>query len=98
MSEKTRILVSPAVGLDHDKKNYYLEVELPGVKKEDVKLEISEQTFCIEGTRGDVTLYGCHYLAHPVDSDKVKAKFEDGMLRATIPLIHSLERKTVTLE
>jgi HSP20 family protein len=97
MSEKNIILVTPAVGIDLDKKNYYLEVELPGVKKEDVSLEISEKTFCIEGKREDVTLYGCYYLANPVDNDHVTAKFEDGMLEVTIPLSHSLERKSVSI-
>jgi HSP20 family molecular chaperone IbpA len=33
--------------MDHDDKNYYIQVELLGVKKEDVELEISDQSFCV---------------------------------------------------
>ena len=28
--------------MDHDKKFYYIEVELPGVKKQDIELSVSD--------------------------------------------------------
>jgi HSP20 family molecular chaperone IbpA len=37
--------------MDHDDKNYYIQVELLGVKKEDVELEISDQSFCVREER-----------------------------------------------
>ena len=98
MVEKRSIIVTPAVGIDHDRKNYMLEVELPGVKKDDVKLEMSERTFCVEGTRDDIELHGCYYLAHPVNIKKATARFEDGLLMVTIPLAHSLERKSIEIK
>ncbi len=78
MVEKRRIIVTPAVSIDHDRQNYNLEVELPGVEKGDVKLDMSERTFCIEGARGEIELHGCYYLAHPVNAEKATATFMNG--------------------
>ena len=39
--------LSPMMYMDHDDKNYYIQVELPGVKKEDAELEVSDQSFCV---------------------------------------------------
>ncbi len=98
MSEKRRIIIIPAVAIDHDRQHYNLEVELPGVKKGDVKLDISERTFCVSGTRDEVELYGCYYLAHPVNVEEASANFEDGLLKVTIPLTHSFERKSIKIK
>jgi len=35
--------------LDHDEKYYYIQVELPGVKKEELILEVSESSLCVIG-------------------------------------------------
>lgn len=98
MSKRTKIIVSPAVYVDHDRKNYYVQVEFPGVKKQDIKLEVSEGGFCVEGARSDADLVGCYFLAHSVNTDKVKAKFENGLLEITIPLKQSLVGKTIPID
>ncbi len=98
MSEKNKVVVTPSVYIDTDGQKYSLEVELPGVSKDKVKLEISEQTFCVTGSRDDVVLTGCYYFSLPVDSKKVKAKFESGLLKVSVPLAHSLALKKIPIE
>src|SRR4030066_1718707 len=85
--------LAPIMYMDHDDKNYYIQVELPGVKKEDAELEVSDQSFCVRGERGDVELLGCYILTHAVDAEKVKAKFENGLLRIEKPLKKISKRK-----
>jgi HSP20 family protein len=90
--------MSPTIYMDHDDKNYYLQVELPGVKKENVSLEVSDQSFCVKGPRTDIDIYGCYILAHAVDGEKAKAKFEDGLLNVEIPIKKILKGKKVAIE
>ena len=90
--------MSPTIYIDHDDKNYYLQVELPGVKKENVSLEVSDQSFCVKGSRTDIDIYGCYILAHAVYGEKAKAKFEDGLLNVEIPIKKILKGKKVAIE
>ena len=40
------------------------------------KVSMGKQNLCVEATRGDVDYLGCFSLAHAVNEDKAKAKFE----------------------
>jgi HSP20 family protein len=73
-------------------------VELPGVKKENVELSISEQSLCVKGSREDIELFGCYVLAHSINTEKAKAKFENGLLNVMIPLKKPLKGKKVAIE
>lgn len=98
MSEKTKPVLTPVVWSDHDLENYYIQVDLPGVKKEDIELGVSEQSFCVRGSREDIDYLACYYLAHPVDEDKAKAKYERGLLSIMIPLKKPLKGKKIPIE
>ena len=41
-AKKEKPTLAPTMYMDHDLKHYYIQVELPGVKKEDIELSISE--------------------------------------------------------
>jgi len=96
--KKTKSALTPRVYFDHDLENYYTQVELPGVKKQDVELSVSEQSFCVRGSREDIDLIAFYYLAHPVNEDKAKAKYESGLLDVTIPLKKPLKGKKISIE
>lgn len=97
MSEKTRITLSPRVYVDRDGERYHLEIELPGVEKKDVSLEVSDKTFCIEGIREDVEYYSCYTFGYPVKTDEVEAKFNSGLLQVEVPLAHSMKRTKINI-
>lgn len=97
-AKKAKPTLTPTTYMDHDLKNYYIQVELPGVKKEDAELEVSDQSFCVRGERGDVELLGCYILTHAVYAEKVKAKFENGLLSIEIPIKKILKGKKITIE
>jgi HSP20 family protein len=88
---------APVMYMDHDDKNYYIQVELPGVKKEDAELEISDQSFCVRGQRADIELLGCYVLTHAVNAEKAKAKFDNGLLSIEIPIKKILKGKKITI-
>lgn len=90
--------LTPCVCFDHDLENYYIQVELPGVKKDNIELSVSEQSFCVRGSREDIDLIACYYLAHWVNEDKAKAKYKNGLLDVTIPLKKPLKGKKIPIE
>jgi HSP20 family protein len=97
-SRKEKPTMTPNAYMDHDKKFYYVEVELPGVKKEDIELSVSDQSFCVRAPREDIEFLGCYVLAHLADTDNTKAKFENGMLSMEIPLKKQQKEKKVPIE
>jgi HSP20 family protein len=78
------------------------KVDLPGLKKEDIKVEIADGYLVVSGERKDEAedkqenfyrcerSYGSFYRAVPlpdgVKADEVKATFEDGVLQVRVPL------------
>jgi HSP20 family protein len=95
---ETTNVVTPEVSIDHDDKMFYVDVELPGVAKGHVDLSVGEQSICVEATREDVVFLGCFSLAHSVDENQAKAKFENGLLRIQIPLKTPLRSKLIKIE
>ncbi|MFW3147016.1 MAG: Hsp20/alpha crystallin family protein [Thermoplasmatota archaeon] len=80
----------PCLYINHDLEKYYAQVELPGVRKEDIHLEVMENGFCLKGKRGEKEISGCWMLGHPVDAEKVKAKYDTGLLDIVMPLKNPL--------
>ena len=98
-SDEETTVVTPDICIDHDDKAYYIEVELPGVTKENVGLSVGEQSFCIEAVRDkDMVYLGCFSLAHAVNEDKAKAKFLNGLLRVEVPLKAPIKGKRIPIE
>ena len=97
-AEPTKPTLSPIMYMDHDDKNYYIQVELPGVKKEDAELEVSDQSFCVRGERADVEFLGCFGLTHTVNAGSAEAKFDNGLLSIKIPIKKILKGRKITIE
>jgi HSP20 family protein len=93
---------APALEVSEHDGNYIVRAELPGIKPEDVKLEIADDSVVLQGERktekqeskGGVQLaerhYGHFYRAVPLPegakTDDAKAKFENGVLEVTVPV------------
>jgi len=100
---------SPRIDVSEDNKNITVVAEIPGVKKENVKITLQDNILTIEGEKKKESeekdknyyrqerVYGsfkrCFTLPAEVDSDKIEAKFEDGMLRVTLKK-HEQKAKT----
>jgi len=97
MTQEFRPLLAPIVNIDHDRERYKIQVELPGVKKDDIDLEVSESSFCIRASRKDAEMAGCYFLAHPVDIDGVDASFDEGLLNVSIPFKIPIRGKRIDI-
>jgi len=92
--------MSPLVTICHDDKDegYDIEVELPGVKKEDVDLSFWSRGFCVDGEKEDIVYTGCYTLAHDIKAEGAKAKFESGLLKIKVPFKEKLRAVKVKVE
>lgn len=105
---------TPRVDVIDGDKEIKVRAELPGVDKEHLDVSVTEDAVLIKGSthyekeeeeenyfRSELT-HGefCRNVGLPasVDSDKVKAKFKDGILELTLPKTAERQRRTVKVE
>ena len=91
---------SPAVDLKDEGDRYLLQADLPGMKKENVVIELTDEFLEISGTReeskeesgegyvwkerGSTRFFRRLPMPEDADPDDVKAKLDDGVLELTI--------------
>jgi HSP20 family protein len=86
-----------------DKDNYYLRLELPGLKREELKLSVVEQVLTIKGLKKNwkqenekgADIERVITLPDQVNPDKIEAKYEDGVLYVTIPKREEVKPRTI---
>lgn len=105
---------SPACNFKETNKEYIVQFDIPGVKKDDVKIEIENNCLVVNGERGEKkeekdarhflteTYYGSFMrsfnLPTSVDENKVDAHYEDGVLTITVPKLHTSKAKEVKIQ
>jgi len=99
----------PTVNTREDEKAYHIEVDLPGVKKEDIHVDISDGVLTISGERKfkKETKEKDYYkvessfgkfersfrLPEDVNDEEIKAESKDGVLEITLPKVKKEEKK-----
>ena len=94
--------------------NIFVKMAMPGIKKEDIKISVSGDSLSIEGKSKEEkeekdkkyflrTLQSCSYsqsfnLPTVVDSEKVEASFEDGVITVKLPKAKESETKTIEIK
>jgi HSP20 family protein len=92
---------NPTVDVFEDENNIVVKADLPGVDKENVKVDLKDNVLSISGERSDEKelkeesfyrkerAYGkfCRSFTLPsgVDGEKIKAEYKDGVLNIEIP-------------
>jgi HSP20 family protein len=102
--------VSPAVDIFEEGDDVVLKAEIPGVDKEDLKVDIADDIITISGEKKSVEkverkdFYRCERsvgsftrklrLPTETQTDKAKASFKDGTLEIRIPKTHEAKTKS----
>lgn len=105
---------SPAVDISESEREYLIHVELPEVKKEDVKVSVEEGVLTIHGERKQEKeekgnkyhrverSYGSFARSFTVpdgvDDTKVTAEFKDGMLNLHLPKSERAKPKAIDVK
>jgi HSP20 family protein len=106
-------LLNPAVDVYETDKGWNVHVELPGVRKEDIKIDASdnaltlsaESKFSEDYTRDNVRYqerrFGTYSRTIPlpdsVDRDKIDANFQDGVLNISFPKGEASQPRKITV-
>ncbi len=88
----------PLIDVFEDKKAVKVCIELPGVEKDDIQLNISEGQAEIKAKKFFKTL---KLPKADVDSEKINATYKNGILEMTIPkkkAAEQVKRKRITIE
>lgn len=81
--------VSPSVCAYSDESgdNLFIEIELPGVDKDNISLKVSEDSFTVDATKEDIRYVGTYVLSCPVVPDQAKARYKNGLLSVEVPYV-----------
>ncbi|MBL9131362.1 MAG: Hsp20/alpha crystallin family protein [Verrucomicrobiaceae bacterium] len=94
-----------AVDVHEDKDAYHTRFEVPGVKKDDVKIELNNGMLTVTAEKreknGDsessYTLSRSVYVPDGVNIEAIAAKLEDGILNITLPKAEHKKPRTIAL-
>ena len=103
----------PAVDILESKDSYLIRAELPGMKKEDVHLEVQEGALTLSGERkleepaNGVEYHRVErvagrfsrsfYLPQTIKQEDIKATFRDGMLEVHVPKADEAKPKQIAI-
>lgn len=106
--------VYPLVNLTGDKDNYYLRAEIPGLKSDELDIQVTSNAITLSGERKFLTEDGSATyhrrereagtfsrgisLPGDVNPDKVDASLKDGMLTVIIPKAEASKPKQITVK
>lgn len=104
----------PHTDIFEDDKNYILTFDIPGLKKEDIKIEFEDGLLTVWGERKSESnedqngvhrkerFYGkfsrSFSLPNTVKSENIAAKYEDGVLKVEIPKQEQTLKKTISVQ
>jgi len=104
----------PKINLSESKKAFIIEAELPGVEKDDIKIDVNTNSVTIKAdTRREEKEEKEDYYHHEiqrssffrsialpseVNPDEVKAKFKNGLLKLTLPKSKNGKQRTISIE
>jgi HSP20 family protein len=104
----------PSIEVHEDKNQFTVEAELPGITKENLSLNLADETLTISGERktkreekeggtlfSEIT-YGSFQrvipFGQPVKAEAVKAEFKDGILKVTLPKAEETKTKEIKID
>ena len=108
----TESVRKPLYNVNGNSDAYEVRVEMPGVPKSGVKLDLEDNILTVRGERSSTVREGMkalhrelsplNYLLRlrlntPVDEDKMTAKLEDGVLSITLPLKEAAKPRQITV-
>ncbi len=109
-----RIGIQPSMDIYETPEAIVANIDLPGISKEDIKINIVNNEVTISGEisrekredngtyflqeRGSGKFYRSFSLNTPVDTEKIKASFKDGVLELKLPKAEQAKPKDIQID
>jgi len=106
--------MSPKVDIYETENSYVLNAELPGLKKEDIKIDLNDNTLTLKGEkkfeekvekenyvrveRSYGNFTRSFVLSDNVNADNITASYKDGVLEVTLPKKEEAKPKEIKVE
>lgn len=113
-SDTTRPMLRPAMDVVESDDNLTVRIDLPGLSPDDVKVEIEDNILTVSGEVGDTIekendryhyrerSYGAFQrsvrLPNTIDTEKVDATFENGVLNIAMPKLPQAQPKQISIK
>ena len=91
MADKIKVAPELCSYANDDHTVLSIEVSLPGVKKEDIKLQMHDDSFSLSAPRQDVQFVTTLAFCCPVKPELAKANYENGLLKIDVPFKDLME-------
>jgi len=104
----------PSVDVSESENEYTIKADIPGMKKEDIKISLERNTMSISGERKEEVeeknknyvrrekSYGSFFrsfeLPHAVDSKNIRATYSDGVLSINVPKSEESKPKEIKID
>lgn len=101
----------PTANITENRKEYMVELAAPGLDRKDFNIELDEKTLTISAeketedkkeedqyTRKEYSFQSfkrTFYIPQPIKEDKIEAKYDNGILKVTMPKLKEAQSKTV---
>lgn len=108
-----KAIVSPGAEVHETKNMYSIKFDLPGVSKEQIKIDLHENTLTVSGERSEERknddkkthlseiYYGSFSRSFTfplsVDAEKVEAKYDKGVLTVDVPKKDATPQRQITI-
>jgi len=104
---------SPATDVTETKDSLIVWVELPGMKREDIKVSVGNNILSIRGERRQVNEEESNYhrtersygafsrifkLPFTVLADQIKANYENGLLKVLLPKVETVKPREIAVQ
>ncbi len=103
---------NPVSEIEETENHYLVSVDLPGVSKDEVKIEVANERLLISGERkseradAKARTYGRVYgrfekafaLPKNIDTEKIEANFENGVLELSVPKAEAARPRTIEIK
>ena len=114
LDESGALVWQPPVDVEETPESYKIQVELPGMRLEDIKITLEDNRLAIRGekTRTEEQQNATHHrlervygtfersftLTHAVKSDKIEATYRDGVLEVTVPKAEEAKAREIPIK
>ena len=104
---------APSCNVDETDSHYLISFDIPGVKKEDVKVDLIGNTLTVSGERKEEfekkgknkyrseSSYGSFFrsfdLTDEVKADQIEAQFDNGVLKVAVPKIKASKSESIKI-